>query len=570
MHIIKGKIIYFAITFAFLFFLIKLFTLSNYGINWDEAARNARGQAYVHYFLTGEKDYKNLSVPRRSIYQSDFFSFNVINKWVGHPPLGDIISSFSNFIFYQNLGILGDVEAHHLSYIIICSLLVGLIFYFVGTEYGLFVGLISILALTLNPFFFAMSSFNFKDPIQASFYAAAVIFFYKAFSKNNWKLALLASVFSGMGLAVKFNILFAIFIFTPWLAILHWDKIKRIKWPFSLKMTASIIFIPIISFGILIVSWPYLWKNPFNLINIFNFYKKYGTTYFQPPEYLTFGNLSTYPAQWVLFATPIIILVLALFGILYAILHGSKEKSKLSLLILFWFLVPILRVTAPHTGVADGMNEVIEYIPPLAILAGIGAKYIVEKVSSIMYQVLGIKQINKKNLILNTLYIILIFSFVPITLKIISIHPNENVYFNPLIGGLKGAKEKNFSLWGNTYGNAYRQAANWLNKNVENKAKVDLGLGYVGNMPSIWLRKDIDYSNKYRSDLTEKGEYIVEMTGDFPGWPKACYLTYAKNFLKPVYEVKVDDVAILTIWKNDSVHKKTNVSEAVLKDCVKI
>lgn len=568
MHRIRGKIIYLAITFAFLFFLVKLFTLSDYGINWDEGNRNVRGQAYIHYFFTGEKNYKNLSVPKRSIYQSDFFSFDTIINWGGHPPFGDILSSFSNFIFYQNLGILGDIESHHLSYIIICSLLVGLIFYFVGKEYGLFAGFTASLALAFNPFFFGHSSFNFKDPVQASFYAAAVIFFYKAFSSKNWKLVLFASALSGMALAVKFNILFAIFIFIPWLAILHWDKIKKLKWPFSLKMTISLIFAPIISFGIVIASWPYLWQNPLKLINIFNFYKKYGTTYFQPPEYLTFGNLSTYPAQWVLFATPIIILILASFGILYAISHGNKEKNKLSFLILFWFLIPILRVTAPHTGVADGMNEVMEYIPPMAILAGIGAKYIVEKVSSIMYQVLGIKQINKKNLILNTLYIILIFSFIPITLKIISIHPNENVYFNPLIGGLMGAKEKNFSLWGNTYGNAYRQAANWLNKNAENKAKVDLGLGYLGNMPYIWLRKDIDYSNKYRSDLSEKGEYIVEMTGDFPGWPKSCYLTYAKNFLNPVYEVKVDDVAILTIWKNDKFHKKTNVSKDVLKGCV--
>ena len=31
---------------------------------------------------------------------------------------------------------------------------------------------------------------------------------------------------------------------------------------------------------------------------------------------------------------------------------------------------------------------------------------------------------------------------------------------------------------------------------------------------------------------------------------------YVNNFLKPVYQVEVDNVALLKIWKNDAAHLK--------------
>lgn len=549
------------------FFFIKFFTLSDYGINWDETARNNKGQAYIHYFLTGSKDYHNLNVPRRSIYQDDNYPFAVINKWVGHPPLGDILSSFSNYIFYQNLGVMGDTESYHLFYIVVCSVLVGSIFYFSAVEYGIFAGTIATLALVLYPLFFGESSFNFKDPVQASFYAIAVILFYKAFVKNSWKLILISAIVAGFALGIKFNILFAVFTFVPWFIILHWKKIKKFAWPFSLKMSLTFLLVPIISFGIVIASWPYLWQNPLNnLLNVFKYYEINGTFYYQPINYLTIGGISTFPIQWILFTTPIVILILSLIGIIYSLRFGYKEKNKLSLLILFWFLVPIIRVTVPHTGVANGIREIMEYVPPMAILAGLGVKQL------ILWLNFFFKKRWKKGLILAQVLIIL--SFLPITLRLISLHPNENVYFNFLIGGLKGAKEHQLPGWGNSFGNAYRQGANWLNKYAERGATAYLAIGYQAILPNAWLRKDIEYSYKLRQNyLKQNGEYIIEMTGEEPSWTPYCTWIYIQNFLTPVYEVKVDSIPILTIWRNDSLHLKpvffSTGKQKLLNNCIK-
>jgi hypothetical protein len=562
----RKKIIVATIFVCILFFLIKFFTLSDYGINWDETARNNKGQAYVHYFLTGSKNYNNLNIPRRSIYQDDKYPFDVINKWVGHPPLGDILSSFSNYIFYQNLGIMSDTESYHLFYIAVCSILVGFLFYFTVTEYGVFVGVVATLSLVLYPLFFGESSFNFKDPVQASFYAIAVMLFYKAFSRNNWKMIIISSVVAGFALGIKFNILFAVFSFVPWLIMLHWRKIKKLRWSFSLKMSVSMLLIPIIAFGIVIISWPYLWQNPLkNLLNVFYYYKINGTFYYQPITYLTVGDISTFPIQWILYTTPIVILIFSFFGIIYSVLFGYKEKNKLSLLVLFWFLVPILRVTAPHTGIANGIREIIEYIPAMAILAGLGAKQLSEWISIVF---------GKRYLCNLLIKFLIILSFIPIMLKLISIHPNENVYFNLLIDGLKGAKQHQLPGWGNSFGNSYRQAATWMNTHAEKNAKAYLAIGYQAILPSVWLRKDIQYSYKLRQDyLKQKGEYIIEMTGEEPAWTPYCVWIYVRNFLNPVYEVKVDSVPILTIWKNDSSHTKPDFSspgkQKLLNNCTK-
>ena len=117
------------------YLFIAIYTLSDYGINWDEPFHFNRGQAYLHYFLTGETNYLSLpkypplkgssdfmgklgedklfldsktgSKPsdskfRRSYFQSDVFNFEyVIKNDIGHPPLNGILAAFTNYIFYQ-------------------------------------------------------------------------------------------------------------------------------------------------------------------------------------------------------------------------------------------------------------------------------------------------------------------------------------------------------------------------------------------------------------------------------------------------------------------------------------
>lgn len=135
-------------------------------------------------------------------------------------------------------------------------------------------------------------------------------------------------------------------------------------------------------------------------------------------------------------------------------------------------------------------------------------------------------------------------------------HPNENIYFNFLIGGLKGAQSRNFPSWGNSFGNAYFQGIKWINQNVPQGSKLSLIQGTLFNVPPILVRKDINFSLENWSGINKGGEYLMDLTFNDTAKEFNYEWEYLEKFLVPVYELKVDSVSILKIWENDLDHTK--------------
>ena len=554
-----------------IFFITTFFTLSDYNINWDEPPHFARGQAYLHFFLTGNRNYKDLpgfdkfwedvgnrekvsNLQRYSIYQNSRTMEHFLTYDNGHPPINGILAAVFNYIFYQKLGVMPDVESYHLFIIFISSILAGTLFYWVKKEYGIFAAIISFLALFLYPSFFAETHNNIKDPVETAFITFTLFFVAKALRDKKWKWAFLACVFAGLGLGTKLNILFVPFIIVFWFLGRYWDTVQKLKFNllFRIKPNAAIMlficfFMPI---AIPFVAWPFLWQDPINnLLRIFEFYKNIGVGPINQPTYV-FGGLNFYPLFWILFSTPIITLLLFSCGVLFVIINFKQEKYKLSFLALTWFLVTTGRISLSGFSIYGGGRQIMEFIPAMAILAGIGAVYIVKKLGNSTIQSIALKAL-------------IILMFLPIAIKLISIHPNQVAYFNPLIGGLSGAKEKNFPSWGMSLGNTYRQAVNWINANAQKEASVALVVSTGPNVPFILFRDDINYGNGFWSGNNKKGEYLVEEI--FDNWMRVYYYPaeYADRILEPVYEVKVDNVAIAKVWKNDSVHTKPEFRNVV-------
>src|SRR3989344_4867643 len=139
------------------YFLISVVTLPRYGVNWDEVNHSTRGQAYIYFFLTGKKQYDQSLFAqgnRYSLYQIPGYDLNHQKKKEGgHPPLSDILSSLFNYIFYQKLEWLGDIEAYHLYGAVLTGVFAGFIYLGVEGIYGGFPGLVSLLALLTYPLF---------------------------------------------------------------------------------------------------------------------------------------------------------------------------------------------------------------------------------------------------------------------------------------------------------------------------------------------------------------------------------------------------------------------------------
>lgn len=571
----------------FLFLIIGIATLSFYGVNWDEPYHFMRGQAYLHYYISGgEKDFSSLPpYPRintncfdgnnlcltspggptdrkdfdgkyltyeesikllypkganvwRSYYQHDIYDFNnIIKSEDGHPAVGDTISAFFNYVFYQKLHILGDIESYHLFEVFTSFLIVLGVAIIVNLEFGVFPSVVASLSLASYPLFFSESHFNIKDPPEASFFGLTIILFYLGITKNKWFYMVASSIVAALAVGTKFNAFFIIPILGLWL--LYYLIFFKFRIKDNKLLIISLILYPFITILIFYALWPYLWDNPVNnFINIVSFYKQIGSgTPVEMANYL-FRGWNTYPVIWIFFTTPIPILLMSIIGFLVSIYYIFKKKSSFILLVVLWFTIPILRSSYPNSSIYGGVRQLMEFLPAMAILAGIGTYYM-------------LKIIKHKKLIIATISLGFMFTLY----EMVVIHPNQNVYFNQMIGGLSGAKKNNIAYWGNSYGNAYKQGVDWLNKNAEPNAKVGLPISTMGNIPWISFRSDIKFSNAVWSGPARLGEYEIEL--DFDWSPKTWYsYAYYDTFLNPVYEAVVDNVTILKIWKNDLAHTK--------------
>ena len=544
------KKLLFALCFGLIYFLPAFFTISHYGISWDEPTHFKRGQGYLWYFLTGDNDYHKLlgydllrartdpKYHERSIYQDDRHNAAFYRTIDGaHPPLADILASLSNMIFYQKLGILGDVESYHLFEIFVASIGVAFLFLFVYEGFGFLAALLATIFYATYPYFWAESHFNIKDPLETSWIILTIYFLWKGVQTKAVRFILLSSVFAGFALGTKFNVVFLPFIILPWfLSLFIKQKKELLRFMRTKRFILSIIFYPAVSFLIFYISYPFLWENPaINIGKVLTFYQRSALD----PSFANalLPSWPFYAVRWMILTAP----TLVLLGLLFCLFYLRKiifKKNGIVLLVLIWFVVTLVRVSIPGVNIYGGVRQIMEYIPAMAILAGIGFAYVA-------------KRLNKTAVII-LISIIMVIQLVPL----FQLHPNENVYFNFLTGGLKGAISSGVPAAGNSFGNAYYQGVLWINKNAVYGAKLTLLQGSAINIPKYKLRSDIDLSNDHFSGINRDGEYLMALTynlehkENFYGWE------YVDKFLESVYEVKADGVSIAKVWKNDLDHTK--------------
>lgn len=567
-----------AVLVALGFFIAGIFTLSDYGINWDAPVHYMRGQAYLdfyfnqdlasfnsaepnpliltprtfisrYYFAAVEEETKETGLPSRPLPQKDYqeeleksnkkFSFYQhqdynkkffleVDSAGGHLPLVAILSALFNRIFWGIFNLVGDIESYQIVYLLISA--VGI---FITAKFTLDItnslsaALVSSLSLALFPLFFGDSHLNMKDPIQAVFFTGALWGFWHwvRTAKLRWFGVFVG--FVALALAVKWNIIFLPFILIPWLFLIKfksWGRLGR----FGVLGGLGIILF-------LILIWPYAWKNPFNGIwSVFQYYLQTGTgKVLIQPEGHVFLGFNLYPLKLLLTQTPEIILILGGIGVIRVIRGIREDKIKTGYLLLLWLMVPVVRLSLPGIWSYSGIRQIMEVIPAVAVLAGVGSQFLIKS----KFQII---------LLLVTLFLLL--------LPIVRLHPNQNTYFNILAGGLKGAVDKNLIDWTLTYGNIYKQGVLWLNENAEQDANLAHLAGPDFAISPLWLRDDISLSPYHFSGFDQKGEYIMALFN--PLDPPVFAKRYPERFLNPVHTIDVAGVPLLFIYQNDSKYVK--------------
>ncbi|MCX6792022.1 MAG: glycosyltransferase family 39 protein, partial [Candidatus Gottesmanbacteria bacterium] len=580
---------------AGVFFIIGLATINDYGMNWDEPVRFMRGQAFVQFFLTGRKSFglpdrtppnlirpgdyltrynflaeegtKLVELPESPRPQAEFFvlltklgkriSFYQHDAWaayfntystfeVGHLPLPEILGTFSNRVLYQSLGWLGDIDSYHVPYILLSAIGIFVVSQFVLDLTGSWVAaLVGGVSLGFFPLFFAESHFSIKNPETAALFAGCVWAFWHWVKENKTRWMVWFFIFFGLSLGVKWDAVFLPFIFVPWLIIIRKTKEFR-QWFVPRRLLVIFLIAGFACIAFMLLIWPVSWANPVRaLADLVVYYWSIGRgTTFQPPGYLLPGGINSYPILLFLFQTPEIILFLAAVATVAVIRKYTLTTLQSGWLLLLWFWVPIVRYSLPGMHAYSGWRQVMEIVPAIAVLCGVAVFVLARALSGLWPRIVYC--------VITILYIVLLST-------LIRLHPNENVYFNLLGGGVQGAYDRGMVDYFLTNGNVYKQVALWLNAHAERNARLTILSGPTFALSPVWLRPDISISPFYFSAFAQKGEYIVGLNSNV----ERNYFSYQypRQFLVPVYQVLVDGVPIAYVYKNDRAHVRQGFAD---------
>jgi hypothetical protein len=151
----------------------------------------------------------------------------------------------------------------------------------------------------------------------------------------------------------------------------------------------------------------------------------------------------TYVPVWLLYTVPPVVLGGALLSLGHLKRSGPVKYAVLCL----WFAVafPIAYVIARQSTIYDGVRQLLFVVPPLFVIAALGWSWCLSTGNGRVKAIAGV--------------LLLLGVLEPLTFQVRN-HPNQVVYFNPFVGGPRGAFGRfDLDYWGNCYLEAMRRAA---------------------------------------------------------------------------------------------------------------
>lgn len=458
----------------FVVFLLCTFTMpflsQDFGSTWDEKAHNDYSQLAYNYLTTFGGDTAALAEPLNSAdYIRQAYRF-----------YGEQMNTISAFA-YNWFGT-GVYETRHL----INSFygLIGIIFTsLIAFELaGWRAALIAILFMYLNPGWLGHSMNNPTDIPFATGFAFAGYFIIKvmrSLPKPKFRDLFWLAFGIGIGIASRVGAFLLVAYLGLFLAISFIEKIKGKKAKIGelfIPYAKIFLIVAIIGYIIGIAIWPYALDNP--LKHPFQAFAKASENAFYTNNvelfdgkrmYMITGAPWYYVFKFMAMGNPLYLIVGLLLSIfLFPILKKRIGVGNWSMLI-FMILFPILYAEYSNINYYNGWRHYLFIIPFVVPMAAVAYDYLFTL---------------KKPIAIGSA-IILTALFAKPTAWIIQNHPNEYVYFNELVGGLKGAYGTYETDY---YSNSCREAAEWIAKKHPNDTLV-IGINNETTTASYWAKQ---------------------------------------------------------------------------------
>ncbi len=336
----------------------------------------------------------------------------------------------------------------------------------------------AVILLLLSPRFIGHSFNNLKDiPFALGFIAS--LYFILKYLKNlrNSPNIVKAGLITVIAFTLSIRPAGVLIIIYLWMSVLI--RILQLG-KFNLKEmwqeAIPLFFISLTGYFAGLLFWPYAMENPLwhpiqSTIVMTDYYITIrqlfeGTLYWsdQLPWY--------YLIKYIVITIPIAVIM----GTAISLFHFKKYLFKKSSFLpfatlLFITLFPILFILIKSSNVYGGWRHILFIYPPLVIISALGYNWVAD-----------IKRTKATKYIFTTITLLLLAE--PL-LFMVRNHPYEIVYFNPLIGGMKGAKG---SYEMDYYYHSTRESSEKLIKYIQthNEDRVIV----AGNFETVWFFRD--------------------------------------------------------------------------------
>ena len=205
----------------------------------------------------------------------------------------------------------------------------------------------------------------------------------------------------------------------------------------------------------------------------------------------------------------------------------------------------MLRVSLPGANIYGGIRQIMEYIPGMAAVAGIGVNFLIRRF--------------KLNKLCVGVFLFLHLSFYSLPCGRF-IQMKMYTLMNWSVDCLV-QKEEIYLLGATRLGSI--QECNCLDKyECRTESKISVCLRTYSQHTNVLVEARRDFILSLEKWLLTKGEYAITLT--YQGTDtRSYYDMYLERFLNPVYESKVDGVSVVKVWKNSVEYLKMPLTDKV-------
>ncbi|MGB1040748.1 MAG: glycosyltransferase family 39 protein [Flavobacteriales bacterium] len=461
----------------FIAFLIALLSFDEYGLGWDEPQQRGTGKVCYDYVFSEDSNLLRWSDRDYGVA----FELPLI-----------ILEKTFNLTDSRTIYLMRHLVTH-LFFLLGCYFLFRLIDYLYNNK---LLSTVGFLLLVLHPRLYSHSFFNTKDIPFMTMFIISIYYSVKALDKKN----VLSFIKSGICIGLLINLRIMGIILPVFLILLLLvEVLKKQNKRLQLKLALTLL---VSSCLVLYISWPYLWADPINrfIISFENMSKfRWKDTLLFNGEMIKATEIDwTYIPTWFSITTPIIFLLLGVFGSLILIFQFFKSPLTIfnnsikshNLLFLALCISPLIAVSVLHSVLYDGWRQLYFIYPFFVLLIIYGLSFLAKR--------------NKKSHLVVLCF--LCFSFVSTSTFMVRNFPLQNVYFNNFFSFVPPEYiRKNFEL--DYWGVSYKQSLEYILK-VDTNASVNINVANSAGFLNISILKPAD-RNRINIVPIEEATYFI-------------------------------------------------------------